>query len=218
MTDQATTETPKPANPKHIRATLYRLTLDYLTLTTQFPTPPRSSQSRRTTTREYGHPAEWASHHATLIADELTSWHDYLAEHRNETRPRRKRIGYKTDGRHIWQYAVNEKDRTVAAVKYLEPRLEQLCDLAPAEALKELPDLHHTIRRTLGYTRPRYTLPIPCPNDECGLKTLTREQGIGQDFIICGHCGYAIKAAHYPLLIRMALEAIVTDTPNEPTR
>ena len=204
---------PKPANPDHIRRTLHYLTLDYLTLTTQFPTPPRTP-GRRTPSREYGHPAEWASVTATTIADDLTSWHDYMAEHRGERRPRRKRLGTTRDGLDIWQYAAQPQARVAAAVRYLEPRIEQLCELAPAEALKELPDLHHTVRRTLGYTRPHHILPIPCPNQDCELRTLTRTQGIGQDFIVCGHCGYTIKAVHYPLLVRIALDTIV-DTPGD---
>lgn len=75
--------------------------------------------------------------------------------------------------------------------------------------MKELPDLHYRIRRTLGATVPKYTLPIPCPNEECELRTLVRVQGVGQDFISCDSCGYTIKEVHYPLLIRMTLDAFI---------
>jgi hypothetical protein len=108
------------------------------------------------------------------------------------------------------QTALAERQRLVAAWKYLEPRCEQLVELVEHEALKELPDLHHRIRRTLGANTPKYTLPVPCPNNECELLTLVRVQGVGQDFVSCDSCGYTIKEAHYPLLIRMTLDAFLS--------
>lgn len=183
-------------NPKHLRRTLYWLALDWIHLRTQLPTPAARGETGRIrqSRREYGHPAEWASDKAAEIVAILTSWHDYLAELRNETPPPQGA----------------EQHRLVTAWKYLEPRLEQLCQLVEHEALKELPDLHHGIRRTIGATKPRYAIPIPCPNDECGLRTLTRLTGVGQDFIACDSCGYTIKEIHYPLLIRMTLDAFIS--------
>ncbi|WP_286211760.1 hypothetical protein [Mycolicibacterium mageritense] len=159
------------------------------------PTPAHTGEKIRiASARQYGHPAEWASDTAAEIVDKLTGWHDYLAEHRNETPPPQGA----------------ERRRLVAAWKYLEPRCEQLVELVEAEALKELPDLHHKVRRILGANTPKYTLPIPCPNSECELRTLVRVQGIAQDFIACDSCGYTIKEAHYPLLIRMTLDSLIS--------
>lgn len=118
-------------------------------------------------------------------------------------------MGRNDDGDDIWAWADNQKSRVVAAWKYLEPRCEQLVELAPKEALDELPTLHHSIRRALGQHAPKYTLPVPCPNDECGLRTLIRVQGIGQDFITCDSCGYTIKEVHYPFMIRMILDTLI---------
>lgn len=185
-------EKPKRMNPKALRRTLYWLALDWINLHNTMPVL-RSAGGRSSNRKEYGHPAEWASDKAAEIVDHLTGWHDYLAEHRNETPPPHGA----------------EKHRLVAAWKYLEPRCEQLVELVEHEALKELPDLHHKIRRTLGENTPKYTLPMPCPNDECSLRTLVRVQGIAQDFIACDACGYTIKESYYPLLIRMTLDAFI---------
>ncbi len=193
---ETTTEPPKRMNPKHLRRTLYWLALDWIHLRTTFPAPAGTAKTARvrSSRREYGHPAEWASDKAAEIVDKLTEWHDYLAEHRNETPPPKGA----------------EQPRLIAAWKYLEPRCEQLVELVEHEALKELPDLHHGIRRAIGATKPRYAIPIPCPNDECGLRTLTRIAGVGQDFIACDSCGYTIREEYYPLLIRITLDALIS--------
>jgi hypothetical protein len=199
---------PKRMPPRHLRRTLYWLALDWIHLTVMFPAPPRS-EGRTATVKEYGHPAEWASVKAAEIVDKMTAWHDFMAEERGETQPRRKLMRRNPNGCDVWAYAVNEKQRLVAAWKYLEPRCEQLVELVEAEALKELPDLHFGIRRALGVTAPKYTLPVPCPSSECGLRTLVRVQGVGQDFISCDACGYTIKEVHYPFLIRLTLDAVL---------
>ncbi|MCT7361213.1 hypothetical protein [Mycolicibacterium llatzerense] len=210
MTQPATdTPTEERMKPRHLRRTLYWLALDYLHIAENMPMPATGRGQRTSNTKEYGHPAEWASVKAAEIADDLTSWHDFLAEERAERQPRRKRMGRNDDGDDIWTWADNQKSRVVAAWKYLEPRCEQLVDLVPKEALEELPSLHNSIRRALGQHAPKYTLPVPCPNDECGLRTLIRVQGIGQDFITCDSCGYTIKEVHYPFMIRMILDTLI---------
>ncbi|HVX56252.1 MAG TPA: hypothetical protein VHA37_00845 [Candidatus Saccharimonadales bacterium] len=207
----ADTVTEPRMKPRHLRRTLYWLALDYLHITDHMPTPSTGRGTRTSNSaKEYGHPAEWASIKAAEIADTLTEWHDFTAETRGETQPRRKRMRLNDDGNEVWAWAANQRSRVVAAWKYLEPRCEQLCELAPKEALDELPTLHNTIRRTLGQHTPKYTLPVPCPNDECGLRTLIRVQGIGQDFITCDCCGYTIKEIHYPFMIRMLLDTLIT--------
>jgi ribosomal protein S27AE len=184
---------PTQLTPEKLRRTFYQLALDWTHLHHHMPVPPHPPNARTSNTRSYGHPAEWASDKAADIADIITSWHDLLAEHRNEKPPTRG----------------CEQHRIVAAWKYLDPRCEQLTELVEPEALNELPELHQSIRRALQLDKPRYTLPIPCPNNECGLRTLIRTVHVGQDFIACGACGYTIKETHYPLLIRMTLDAFL---------
>lgn len=180
-------------NPDKLRHDLYWLALDWVHLHNHLPIPPLRRVERTSNTREYGHPAEWASDRAADIADILHSWHDLLAEHRAETPP--------PNG--------SEQVRVVAAWQYLETRCDQLAYLVDPDDLREIPDLHFEIRRRLGHTNPKYTLPIPCPNDECGLRTLARITTVGRDWIECGACGYAVKEEHYPLLIRMTLDTLI---------
>jgi hypothetical protein len=210
---------PQPAKPKHmpaksLRQTLYWLALDWIHLSGAMPSAGAKSVrrwelARHSNIQEFGHPAEWASVKAAEIADMMTSWHDFVAEERNERLPRKKRMRVNDDGCDVWAWAVNERQRMVSAWKYLEPRCEQLVEMVDREALKELPDLHFGIRRALGAMVPKYTLPVPCPNVDCELLTLVRVQGVGQDFISCDSCGYTIKEAHYPLLIRMTLDTFL---------
>lgn len=199
MNDQ--THQSQPMTPDRFRLTLYRLVLDWIHLTTAFPSPlaTGSSAGRRATSRIYGHPAEWASDTAALIATTLNGWHDTLADHLHETPPPPP--------------SAPERVRILAAWRYLEPRVEQLLALTdtaddPA-ASTEIGELHHRIRWQLGHTRPRHTLPIPCPNTDCGLKTLQRTTGVGQDMVVCAVCGYTVKDAHYPLLIRITLDTLI---------
>lgn len=204
-------EQPRRMPAKRLRQTLYWLALDWIHLSETMPTPPRG-EGRASGTKEYGHPAEWASDKARQIVDMVTSWHDYLAEQRNERQPVFGVIlgNTKTQFEFLIEATQQDRLRLVAAWKYLEPRCEQLVQLVDAEALKELPDLHFGIRRTLGVDAPKYTLPVPCPSVDCELRTLVRIQGVGQDFISCDSCGYTIKEAYYPLLIRMALDAFLS--------
>lgn len=210
-------EKPKRMPAKRLRQTLYWLALDWIQLSGALPTPPRGEGGRASNIKDYGHPAEWASDKARQIVDMVTSWHDLLAEQRNERRPTVGIVfGAKPHPKNPTPFSSRlestqqDRIRLVAAWKYLEPRCEQLVGMVDADDLKELPDLHYGIRRTLGQNAPKYTLPMPCPNNECELLTLVRIQGVGQDFISCDACGYTIKDAHYPLLIRMALDAFLT--------
>jgi hypothetical protein len=204
-------------SPNRLRLTMYWLALDWIQLRSM-PEPgsrsaPKVSKmefARVSNVPEIGHPAEWASDKASEIVAVLSGWHDYLAEERKEKQPT-KRIIFGTDEfRSAIPAPASEQRRLIAAWRYLEPRCEQLVELVEAEALKEIPDLHFRIRRTLGLWAPKYTLPIPCPNSDCGLKTLIRVNGVGRDFISCDSCGYTIKEVHYPLLIRMTLDAFLS--------
>lgn len=216
-TSDAQPETPvKRMSARSLRRTLYWLALDWIQLSSTMPSAGAKSVrrwelARHSNVQDFGHPAEWASGKAAEISDMMTEWHSFLAEKRGETMPRRKKMRvHDVDDTDVWAWAVNEKQRIVSAWKYLEPRCEQLVELVELEALKELPDLHYGIRRALGESTPKYTLPVPCPNMDCELRTLVRIQGVGQDFISCDACGYMIKEAYYPLLIRMALDTFLS--------
>lgn len=179
MTQPAETveQPPKKMHPKALRQTLDWLVLDWILLRTTLPTPPRKETIRRTGRREYGHPAEWASDKAARITTILNEWHDYLADHRNETPPP----------------TGSEQRRLTAAWKYLEPRIEQLCQLVEAEAFEELSDLHHDIRRTLGYDRqPAIWLNIECP--ACDHRAVFRD--LQQEKLSCGNCGWTDTDTH----------------------
>lgn len=188
---------PKPANPEHIRLDFYRLTLDWVHLHNDLPRPVHRDITRRPKYREYGHPAEWPSDKAAQIADLMWSWHDMLAEHRGETPPPPAHSA--------------EIVRVTKAWQYLEPRIEQLVDLVEPDAFTELRDLHHQIRAALGHTNPRQVLPMPCPGQDCNLRTLTRRVAIGKDLIICGACGYTVREEYYPMLVRIAIDAALND-------
>lgn len=181
-------------NPEHIRRDFHQITLDWIYLRTHLPRPIHTNQPRRNTTRQYGHPAEWASDHAARIADILTEWHSMLAEHRNETPP---------------PTHAAEQRRVVKAWQYLEPRFDQLTQLVDTEAFTEIRDIHWEFKRRLGYTNPTHTLPTPCPNDECGQLTLQRRIAVGTDLIECGACGYTVQEQHYPLFTRMILDTLI---------
>lgn len=194
-TGQADTDTPpepKPANPHHVRRDFYRLATDWIHLR-QMPSPVRGATTRKPAYRISGHPAEWASDHAALIAHLLWSWHDLVAEARNERNPP--------------PLSAAEQVRVAKAWTYLEPRIDQLCDIVRAEALGELATLHRKIQRELGATYRREILPMPCPSLDCGKRALVREHAVGRDLIACGACNYRVREEYYPLLVRIALDA-----------
>jgi hypothetical protein len=215
----AATETEKPekiwtTTPKKLRQTIYWLALDWIGLHRDLPTPPKGETTRTSNAREYGHPAEWASDKAREIVDKLTSWHDMLAEHRHETPPP----------------AGSEQRRLIAAWTYLDPRTDKLIELIKTTTsdgrenhidLKELADLHGGIRNILGHNKPRYMLPVPCPNTDCGLRTLERVVGIGADYIACGHCEYVVRddpeGRNYKWLIRVCIDTLIGDAENPQT-
>lgn len=200
-------DAPRRRSPAEVRLLIYRLSLDWIALRSTLPVPAGDT-SRRSNVREYGHPAEWASDTCDEIANQFFWWHHDLAQRRGETRP----VG-------LHQHTPNTTARTeqqviVAAWRYLEPRIDDLIAMFdPATESIELGfQLHARIRARLGLSRGQYTLPVPCPVDECGMLTLQRIAGMERDFVVCGSCGYTIDAKHYPLLVRMAVDAW-SDTP-----
>lgn len=151
----------------------------------------------RTGTREYGHPAEWASDKAALIATILNDTHDSLADALgNEPPP------------HPY---TSEHIRIRAAYTYLTDHHTQLCrqDWAYDTAV-EIRDQHRQIRNRLGQTRPRIILPAPCPR--CEQSTLVRTIDYRRDQIDCEECGHTITGDHYEFYTRLLLD---TFTPSK---
>ncbi len=191
------------------REAFYMLILDWIYLHQHLPEPAAIGQQTRRAQREYGHPGEWASDKSAQIADILWSWHDLLSEHSNETRPT-PGTADRQHGEHRRLPGTSELIRVTNAWRYLEPRFENLCELVDKEAFREIHDLHHGIRRTLGISTPKLVLPFPCPMSECGLKTLQRDIRIGQSgTITCAACGYATKEENYRFTVRWILDTLI---------
>lgn len=206
--------------PHRLRRELYWLTQDWILLSRSLPTPSGGGGERTSNVRVYGHPAEWASDQCRQIADLFYGWHEMVSTRRGEsipapiTTPSGMRVR-------------SERQVIVAAWRYLEPRLEWMLAertpldemLMPApwlwewrwedEAFRELFDLHRQIRSRTGQNTPTVTLSIPCPNSTCGLRTLQRSPGMkGQDYIVCGSCGYTVKDEHYQFLVKVMLDTL----------
>jgi hypothetical protein len=180
-------------NPEYVRRDFCRLKEDWELLRANLPKPVAQENGRRQTWREYGHPAEWASDKARQIADLLNSWHDLLAEHRNEHRPPPATAAEETRVRKAWQY--------------LEPRIEQLVELVEPESLREIADLHREIRTALGYNTPKKYLPFPCPSIECGEMTLTEPERT--ELIYCESCRRTAPKQYRQHLFRAILADLV---------
>lgn len=177
-----------------------RLILDWTYLHTQLPQPPARENARRSTSREYGHPSEWASDKAALIADIINETHDALADALGDTPPPHP--------------GTSEKTRVRAAWAYITSHWAQLCaQYWAGDTAHEIHEHHNRIRARLGHTKPRYTLPIPCPNPTCGLRTLTRTLDHHQDQITCGNCGYEVRndpdGNNYQWLVRVCLDTLI---------
>lgn len=180
-------------NPEYVRRDFYLLVEDWALLRARLPKPVAQENGRRQTSREYGHPAEWASDKARQIADLLNSWHDLLAEHRNEHRPPPAGAAEETRVRKAWQY--------------LEPRIEQLVGLVEPESLREIAELHREIRNALGYSIPKKYLPFPCPSIECGKTTLIEPSG--SELIYCETCRRTAPKEYRQHLFRAVLADLV---------
>ena len=181
-----------------LRNDIQLIVLEWVRLHTILPKPIATEQARRAFISEHGHSAEWASDTAAHIAGLLNDIHDNLAEALNTTPPPHP--------------GTSETVRVRAAWKYLETRISELAQQEwSGDTAQEVRQLRHRVRKSLGRTIPRIALPMPCPNDECGLRTLIREIRPGRDYIECGNCGYMVKETYYPLLVRMALDTIISN-------
>lgn len=231
---QPTEDAPRRPTERELRQLFYWLSLDWVALHAMTPpvstARPSNEPRQSSSAREYGHPAEWVSDTCAHIATVLWQWHDAVAEQRNETRPRPLRRPMFVDPRglrlvqrrlvprtiHAPQRTVSEQDAIVRAWRYLEPRMWNLVALTvdEPEMFENEFTLHRTIRSRMGLGRGQYTLPVPCPSDDCNLLTLQRITYGDRDYVECGACGYEISAAYYPLLVKMAIDTW-SDTPQE---
>lgn len=170
---------------------------DWLTIHADMPSPvSRGTNIRSSSTKTYGHPAEWASDKAAEIANKLNNLHDALADHlKSEPAP---------------HPGTTEKGRIAASWRYLRHRIPQLALYdETGDLTTELNDLHRNIRNSLGHTKHKEVLPVPCPN--CELKTVTRTADPYNDHITCGNCGFNITEERYPFFVRMVLDALLDE-------
>lgn len=172
------------------------LTMDWVNLYSNLPTPLRRQQVRVARAQQvFGHPAEWASDTAAEIATTLNATHDSLADHLGDTPPPHQ--------------GITERLRVRAAWTYLECRIDRLAATEFGRDMAiEMQDLHGLIRSRLGLTKPRQLLPTPCPS--CELRTLFRSIDRYNDSIECGSCGHVIREEHYPFYTRMVLDTILS--------
>jgi hypothetical protein len=195
-------ETSRP----HFRRLLTEwLPLDYVTVRATMPTPAGGSggpKIRTSSTRSYGHPAEWASDTLAAIAGRL--YDAEVAMRVQLTHPAA------VDRRH------SEAGRVRLAIRYLDRWFEALCvsDIA-GDTAAGLLDVHHLVGRALGRGRQSVHLPVPCPH--CDWLTLFRTfSGFGQDTIDCRACKETLTDAHYQAYSRsLADEAIRDDEPDD---
>lgn len=162
------------------------------------PAPIRRPDNKiRRTTREYGHPAEWASDKAAHIAAILNDTHDALADALGHEPPPHP--------------GTSEKVRVRAAWTYLAAHHNQLCrQYWVCDTAIEIRDQHRQIRSRLGQNRPRIILPTPCPR--CEHFTLVRTIDYRRDQIDCGNCNHTITGDHYGFYTRLLLGTFTVET------
>lgn len=180
----------------HISLLLDGLVMDYITIRATLPTP--STTQVRTApqgSREYGHPAQWASDTARAIADCLDATDDALRDHLGHTPPPPR---------------VRAESRVVAfAYTSLKARLEALAEYPGTNAfLDEAHQIHGLIKRALGHGIQRKALSLPCPG--CShLPVFRTVYDDRRDVIECPHCGYQIKEQEYGLYARILVDELI---------
>ena len=188
---------------RHYQTVLDRLALHYVLIRRDMPAPavmPGSERVMRVQARVYGHPREWSSDTARLIADQLSEAHDALAETVDQPGP-------------PWQ-GHNETRRVAVSHHFLSVWFDRLCTMpGAADTAEALYDLDRDVRRGLGKTDPRRFLPVPCPNTGCGLLGLVRtiDADSGEDHVDCHSCGERIPAERYTWWTRTLLDELITD-------
>lgn len=183
---------------KRFRRDWRNIIIDWTHLHQQLPEPLAAVAGRGSRgTRDYGHPAEWASDASAEIATLVNNWHDDLADYLGATPPPHP--------------GTTELVRVRAAWNFIDPRIPDLSRQEwVGDTITEIRELHGKIRSRLGLTRPRLVLPAPCPR--CELLTLVRSVDRYRDQIDCEHCGHVIRDDHYDFYTRLLLDTLVDTT------
>lgn len=195
---QLTRRTICDSSRRHYRRILDRLVLAYLEVRATLPRNQATASEGvavKSPSKEYGHPAEWASDFARLIADQLNEAHDDLADHLTHTpapHPANRELG-----------------KVCAAHRYLTNWFSELCVYPGAiDTAISLCDLDSTVRRGLGTAERRSRLHVPCPS--CELLTLTRRiDSTTVDEVSCSNCHYRIPMTQYHVWVRFLMDEIL---------
>jgi hypothetical protein len=189
-------QTQNQPKPQHTRQLLDRTLTDYVLLRTQFPHPVRAiGRSAPRKSRTYGHPAEWASDTSRTIADLLDETNAALRDHLKLTPPPPRQRA--------------ESRVVMHAYNTISGAINQFCDWEYApDAIIEIKDVQHYIRKCLGYNRQRQHLPTPCPT--CQQLGLVREVHLDRrDHIQCMNCGGEIRELEYGLFSRVIIDELL---------
>lgn len=169
---------------------------DYVTIKYGMPRPAQrpgdGSKHMSPKAKSFGHPAEWPSDRAALIADQLNELEHDLREHLD-------------DGAAVHP-RVDEIHRMKLAYDYLtrHNNFDALCrHPAAGDYAENLNQIHNENRSRLGLTRFAQKLPVPCPS--CDVAALVRS--VGQ--VECQSCHRVIQEDQYPFLVRMVLDDLI---------
>lgn len=180
---------------RRYRRVLDWVVLDYSMLKRDMPLParlPDDGNAPAGRSKTFGHPAEWASVTAAQIADSLNWAEDHLRDVQHHEPPPHP--------------GVAEGRRVAHAYRYLTAQFGALCTYEAApDTAAELSDLHHHVRRVLGYTRYVQHLPTPCP--WCDVAALVRDVGN----VECRECGRVIDEKHYGWLAGWAVDRLIEE-------
>ena len=183
-------------DPKRLALLLDWLVIDYVTLRKDmhYPTQGQGRTAPRSS-REYGHPAQWASDKARAIADCLDATNEALRDHLNHLPPPPR---------------LRAESRVVeTSYKSLKARTEYLASFPGADAFQEeAKEIHSSVRSSLGLTLQRTTISLPCPQCSCVpvFRTVYDDR---RDVIECHECGNEIKEMEYGLYARILIEDLL---------
>jgi len=190
-------------DPRPYARLLDQLILDYVLLRTTFPTPITArTRTAPKASREYGHPAQWASDTARAIADCLDATDDALRDHLGHLPPPTRQRSETRVVNHAYQS--------------LKARINELANYPGADAFhEEATEIHHQIRRALGQSRQRKALSLPCPSCQWipVFRTLYDDR---RDIIECHNCGHEIKEQEYGLYARILVDELLAAADNNP--
>lgn len=191
-------------DPRPYARLLDQLVLDYVLLRQTFPTPITArTRTAPKASREYGHPAQWASDTARAIADCLDATNEALRDHLGHLPPPHRN---------------RDETRVINhAYRSLKARIQELANFPGTDAFhEEATHIHHQIRRALGQTRQRKALALPCPNCQW-LPVFRTVYDDRRDTIECHNCGHEIKENEYGLYARILVDELLAAADNHPT-